>query len=340
MRDPSTEPYPSPVNNLAERDPGPLPELPLVEPPSAGFVVQLFVIPALVVVVVIIVWLLFGKLAGGERDAMEYVRRLRSPAANWRYAFELASLIQHDARIGSDPVLLGELTDLLAHELDKPEDDPELTQYVALTLGAFKTLEAQTESGQSVDPMVPLARALDPRYQAKIRIAAAASMAKQAARNNGGLEDATAVKALGAAAAGGDPEVRQMAVYSLGFFGERAAQDLLRERIQMDDDRFMRYNAGGCAGPSRRPGRHGTIREMLSTSDLNKVIDLQGTTEKQNKIEAIELEAIEALRTVGHGRSAGSPKGSALRIADLTHSGLVSVRSQALELLQNLQGKA
>ena len=59
-----------------------LPDLPPVEPPSAGFVVQLFVIPALVVVVVIIVWLLFGKLAGGERDAMEYVRQLRSPTAS------------------------------------------------------------------------------------------------------------------------------------------------------------------------------------------------------------------------------------------------------------------
>ena len=102
-------------------EPGPFPDLPQVEPPSAGFVVQLFVIPAVVVVVVIIVWLLFGKLAGGERDAMEYVRRLRSPSANWRIAFELASLIQHDPKIGSDPVLLGELTDLLSHELDKPD---------------------------------------------------------------------------------------------------------------------------------------------------------------------------------------------------------------------------
>src|SRR5215469_6060968 len=80
----------------------PLRDLPPVEPPSAGFVVQLFVIPAVVVVVVIIVWLLFGKLAGGERDAMEYVRQLRAPSANWRLAFELASLIQHDPKIGSD----------------------------------------------------------------------------------------------------------------------------------------------------------------------------------------------------------------------------------------------
>src|SRR6516164_5673440 len=134
-----------------------LPDLPQVEPPSAGFVIQLFVIPAAVVVVVIIVWLLFGKLAGGERDAMEYVRQLRLPTANWRSAFELASLIQNDPAIAGDPKLLGELTDLLSHELDT-NSDPDLTRYVALTLGAFRTLEGRTQSGQLVDPIVPLTR--------------------------------------------------------------------------------------------------------------------------------------------------------------------------------------
>src|SRR5262245_12153195 len=121
---------------LPPRGPPSPPHPPLVEAPSAGFVVQLFVIPAVVVAVVIVVWLLFGKLAGGERDAMEYVRQLRLSSANWRSAFELASLIQNDARLGSDPKLLGELTDLLSFELDHNEN-PRLTQYVALTLGAF-----------------------------------------------------------------------------------------------------------------------------------------------------------------------------------------------------------
>ena len=74
-----------------------------------------------------------------------FVRR----RANWRLAFELASLIQHDAKIGSDPVLLGELSDLLSHDLDQPDADPKLTQYLALTLGAFRTLEAKTSSRSS-----------------------------------------------------------------------------------------------------------------------------------------------------------------------------------------------
>ncbi len=313
--------------------------MPPVEPPSAGFVVQLFVIPAAVVVVVIIVWLLFGKLAGGERDAIEYVRQLRSPTANWRLAFELASLIQHDAKIGSDPVLLGELSDLLAHDLDQADADPMLTQYLTLSLGAFRTLEAKTNTGQSIDPLVPLSRALSTKYATPIRIAAAASLAKQAARLDGKLEDPATVKALGEAAAIGEPEARQMTVYALGFFGGSAAAEHLRERIAHDEDRYVRFNAAVALGRRGDMAAAATLREMLSPADLAKVVEIPTDSEKQNKIEAIELEAMSALRT---SISNGSPElARSLRepITELSKSGLVSVRSQALELLQSLQNK-
>src|SRR5262245_59247965 len=175
-----------------------LTDLPPVETPSAGFIVQLFLIPAVVVAVVIVVWLLFGKLAGGERDAQEYVRMLRSSDANWRAAFELASLIQNDARLASDAVLLGELSDLLAHNLDTQEN-PKLTQYVALTIGAFRTLDARSAAGRPIDPIAELARALSAKEPAPVRIAAAASLAKHAALLDGRLDDPRAIAALGAA---------------------------------------------------------------------------------------------------------------------------------------------
>jgi hypothetical protein len=332
-----SDPFKNPAGT--KDNPTTLPDLPPVEPPSAGFVVQLFVIPAVVVVVVVIVWLLFGKLAGGERDAMEYVRRLRSPTANWRLAFELASLIQHDAKIGSDPTLLGELTDLLSSELDQKDDDPELTKYVALTLGAFRTLDARTERGQNVDPLVPLSRALDPKYKDQIRLAAALSLAKQAARLNGELDDSRVVHALGEAAAAGEPELRQLAVYALGFCGGSSASQLLREVLQRDEDRFVRYNAAIALARRGDPASAATLREMLSTGDLNKVIDLPSPTEKQNKIESIELEALEALRTSLANGLSDLTRSVRPQLEDLTKSGLVSVRSQALEILQSLQTK-
>src|SRR4051794_9412790 len=140
-------------------------ELPPVEPPSAGFIIQLFVLPAVIVAVVIVVWLLFGKLAGGERDPMDYVRTIRegNTHQSYRAAFELASLIRNDRRVAEDRHLLGELTVALNEALDHPGDEPRLPQYLALTLGAFQTTEAETASGRPADPIAALARALGPK---------------------------------------------------------------------------------------------------------------------------------------------------------------------------------
>ncbi len=197
-------------------------DLPPVEAPSAGFIVQLFVIPAVIVFVVILVWLLFGKLAGGERDAAEYVRLIRASSSNSRAAnraaFELASLIQNDPKLGTDARLLGDLTDVLEHDLDRVEN-PEMSAYLALALGRFQTLDAVSSSGQKIDPLSALDRALDEKYPSKVRIAAAASLAEHAARLQGKLDDPRAVAALSLAATEGDAEARQVAVYALGFFG-------------------------------------------------------------------------------------------------------------------------
>lgn len=317
-------------------DPGKLPDLPPVEVPSASFVVQLFVIPAVVVLVVIVVWLLFGKLAGGERDAMEYVRQIQSNSGSWRSAYELASLIQNDSKLGADPRLLGELTDLLGAELDK-KGDPKLIQYLELTLGAFQTLDATTSSGQAVDPIAALARALEPKYETPIRMAAAASLAKQAARMNGKLDDARAVKALASAATDEVVELRQVAVYALGFFGGDAAAEALRERLQGDEDRFVRYNAAVALGRRGDQASAATLREMLSTSSLDRLIDMPTSTEKENKIEAIQHEALEAVDASVSAGATGFAKGFTPELEALTRSGLAGVRSQAKEILQKLQ---
>ena len=316
-----------------------LADLPPVEAPSAGFIVQLFVIPAVVVLVVILVWLLFGKLAGGERDAMEYVRLMRASDSNSRAAdraaFELASLIQNDSKLAADPKLLGELTELLNHDLDKVEN-PGMTQYLALALGKFQTLDGVNASGKKMDPLATLARASGPKSPEPVRLAAVASLAKHAARVDGTIDDPKAVAALADAGATGDVSLRQLAAYALGFFAGDAATAALRDRLN-DEDRFARYNAAVALARRDDQAALGYLREMLRPDDLAKVVTLEAPSEKASKIEAIELEALNALQTASKRGRLGLANAVKPELERLAKSELAGVRAGALDVLKSLQ---
>ncbi len=309
-------------------------DLPPVEAPSAGFIVQLFVIPAVIVVVVIVVWLLFGKLAGGERDAMSYVETIKSPSANWRAAFELTSLIQNDPKLSRDPKLLGELAALLDHDLNLKTDET-LLQYLTLTLGMFQTLEAQSGVGDKVDVIAVLCRALEDTRPASVQIAAGMSLAKQAARLEGTLEDPRPIKALAATRSSDSPEVRKVAAYALGFFGGPEATAALKA-VMEDGDRDVRYNAALALGRRDEIVALGNFRELLSDKSLELLYKETPEDERKSKVENLELEALNSL-------SAAAAKGhyallTALRpeVEALTRSGLVTVRSRAQEVLKSL----
>ena len=80
------------------RDLSPDDALPPVEPPSAGFILQLFFIPGMIVLVIVMIWLLFSWLAhkGNDRDAL--VKALsRNNEARWQAAFNLANDLQPNA---------------------------------------------------------------------------------------------------------------------------------------------------------------------------------------------------------------------------------------------------
>ena len=100
-------------------------------------------------------------------------------------------------------------------------------------------------------------------------------------------------------------------------------------------DSMQPLRSAGAATWRRRPPSRKCSRRPI----LRRSVDIPTDSEKQNKIEAIELEAMSALRT---SISNGSPELAQVArepITELSQSGLVSVRSQALELLQSLQNK-
>ena len=126
------------------------PLLPPVQPPSAGFIVQLFVVPAVIVMVIIGVYLLFGRLASGEADWRQLVTNVRSENAHvrWRSALDLAQVLQDDAlrkekgqRLAASPEVATALTDVLTDLLKKTNPSEEETQQTDYMLKAVGLLD-------------------------------------------------------------------------------------------------------------------------------------------------------------------------------------------------------
>src|SRR5437762_2353720 len=72
------------------------PSLPPVSPPTATFILQLFLIPLLIVSIVVVLWLLFGWIAQmGHDNAGELVRGIeRGDNGSGQLAFELAGMLR------------------------------------------------------------------------------------------------------------------------------------------------------------------------------------------------------------------------------------------------------
>ena len=319
-------------------------ELPPVEPPSARFIIQLFVIPAAIVLVLVVAYLAFvqlpfGRLANGGRDVQDYVRSIKSDnqERRWRSAYDLASLIHNDARLAKDPNLLGELADLLDRELGRPAatKNLKLAEFLALSLGSFQTLKSAPVEGHPTDLVATLAKAVGSDQPVEVRVAAAISLSRQAERVGGSLGDASAVAALAKAAADGDVEVRQRAAYALGFFSGEESLSALRTRVNEDDDRVVRYNAAAALARRGDAEAAPVLREMLSSADLAQTVQRPTPSETEGAIEAIELEALWGLQASAPTKPALAEKVRP-QIEALAKSGARNVKVEAQALLKKL----
>ncbi|MCS6975774.1 MAG: hypothetical protein NZM31_02030 [Gemmatales bacterium] len=97
--------------------------LPPVEPPSATFILQLFIVPGvLVAVIVAIIVLFFGWVGGGPQTPEQYLQGLRSPSGMKRgkTAQDLAQVLPRSAELRGKVNFALDLADLLADEIKKP----------------------------------------------------------------------------------------------------------------------------------------------------------------------------------------------------------------------------
>jgi hypothetical protein len=257
--------------------------LPPVHPPGAGFLVQLFVIPGLIVLVMVLVWMLIKWLPQMGNDAEANVRALSGSGANrWQAAVNLANLLQTDSvgNLKRDPKLAAELAAKLKAELaagETSEDAVLLRVYLATALGEFYVdtglpvlIEAVTTEENS-------------EQKPSVRVAAARAIAvlsNNLRRETGTpIADSDAVAALVEASREDDSLLRTTTTFALGEIGGSAADERLKTLLDDVSHPYARYNAATALARRGDPAAIDAIVEMLGTKEPPE------TSEKDTKQE-------------------------------------------------------
>jgi len=284
------------------RSPGARPaELPPVEPPSAGFLIQLFVVPGVIVVVVVMIWVLFNWLAqkGNDRDA--FVRALqRNNEARWQAAFNLANAMRSEhgssnPTLINDPELAKQLAGILQTEIKDGSLDEHpisLRIYLSRALGEFSVPDG-------LPALLEAATTVRDEKEADVRRAALEGIAILA-DNVGPENDAFAKnekleEVLISAAGDSDARTRSVAAVTLGIIGTPAMLEKL-QFVQGDANPDVRYNA------ALRLAQHGStsaIPVLLEMLDPAETAGVDAEKEPQMREFKRALITINALRASG-----------------------------------------
>ena len=237
--------------------------LPPVEPPSASFLLQLFVIPMVIVTIIVMVWLMLNWLAHMGSNPQHLVRDLHKlNDASWQKALTLADLLRNPDydHLKSDPEMADELAAILTQQLDSGSNDEKpirLRMFLCRALGEFRTPTA-------LPPLLAAAaherdlRDIDVRRAALEAIAVFATHSDQSELPHREqvmdvLRAASRERADGPEERIARSEIRSTAAYALGVVGGPEATDRL-ELMLSDAYANTRYNAAlGLV-------RHGDVR--------------------------------------------------------------------------------
>lgn len=289
MPDDSTPQPPDPLAGrpefLDDVPSGGFEDLPPVEPPSAGFIVQLFVVPAIIVAVIVGVYLLFGQLASGEQDWRKQLTDIRSdnPHVRWRGAEGLAQMLQADAtadgqRLAENRDIAEELSTLLNDSLAKSssnEDDLKQQEFLVRTLGLIDVDDVTLPAIQS---------ALQPGEDSTVRKNALASVATIANRRSGAggqFDDGAIIDDIIAATGEQEAMLRHTATFALGLLRSPAATERL-EVLLGHHDRMTQLNA--AIGLARRGSLVGlpVLESVLIDAQTAPDVPVNAPTENQS----------------------------------------------------------
>lgn len=222
--------------------------LPPVEPPSAKFIVQLFVVPGLIVAAIVGVWLLFGKLASAEQDWQALLADMKSSNEHrrGRGAMGLAQALAADQnrqtdgpRLATNPQVAQELSAFLAETLKSSSQEPSVIDQQAFLTRTLGMLDVP-------DAVLPVLRdAMQENRDREVRknaVLAVATIAFRATERGTPLTDAGILDQLSVVSRDSDALLRSSAAFALGLFPLDLADQPLTVLLA-DADANTRANA-------------------------------------------------------------------------------------------------
>lgn len=286
--------------------------LPPVQPPTAGFILQLFLIPMLIVSVIVGVWLMFTWLAHMGSNPRELAAELRTPnEAGWQKAMALA---EHLGNPGSDSLkddvdLANDLVGVLDSQLtDGLTDEKSILMrvFICRALGEFRVPEV-------VPALLRAASTERDDAELKVRDAALQGLAVAAAnlskkygpemvRSNElllqTLDTAASEPSSSQDGTNQRAELRSAAAFALGVVGGPTAIEKL---VRMLDDAYpnARYNAATGLARHGDPRATPVLIEMLDPSSTQAVSGETSDSERAHKRSLVIMNGIRASAQLG-----------------------------------------
>jgi hypothetical protein len=267
-------------------------QLPPVEPPSAGFIVQLFVIPALIVVIMFAVGAGIKWLVERDSDPQSYVESLRRNSdARWQSAHDLADVLRNprNSKLKDDAHLAEQLAGILNKEMDDGslEENPiKLRVYLCHLLGEFHVPDV-------LDVLVRAAKTERGPAESAVRFAAMKGLAVWL---DGAPNDADARRKLMptilAASRDDQPLLRSTAAFALGAADTDEATKRL-QRMLVDSYPDVRYNAATMLATHGHAEATEVLTEML---DQRQAVALEKEDEAKSRDYKRDLILVNALR--------------------------------------------
>ena len=266
--------------------------LPPVEPPSAGFILQLFVVPGLIVVIIVMVWLMLNWLAHMGSDPQSYVKALeRNNEARWQAAVNLANALRSDrGPLKNNSQIATQIAGILDREITAgslKEGSITLRDFLCRALGEFNVPDG-------LPVLLKAASTQRGPEEAAVRraaLAAIALLADNVHTAGGSLANEKLDSTLLEAANDSDPLVREVAAYAMGSVGTPELDVKLRSMLK-DSYANARYNA--ATGLARRGDAAvvPVLVEMLDPEEMAGVVIEKDETARDSKRAVIVINAL------------------------------------------------